>query len=88
LNSQAQVPYDSFLHFNSKLLAPANAAQEGTDFGNIFADQGKNSIRSLFDEAPGGTPPPPPGLQRSASDLRPKPNSVIARPGPSNLVKE
>lgn len=92
-------PYDSFQHFNSKLLAPNSSngaptsiSNESTPpFGSIFGGSGGSvqSIRQLFDAgADKSSPHPhPPGLQRSSSDLRPKSNSfIVARPGQPNLV--
>ncbi|KAJ3346565.1 hypothetical protein HDU91_007009 [Kappamyces sp. JEL0680] len=105
-NLNTQVHYDSFQHFNSKLLAPVGGSntgasstgvdpslrQQGSSFGSMFgagsAPSSVQNIRQLFDDTSSSAiPAGPPGLQRSGSDLRPKANSVIARPGaPSNLV--
>ncbi|KAJ3321398.1 hypothetical protein HDV06_004383 [Boothiomyces sp. JEL0866] len=82
--------YDSFQHFNSKLLAPSSAGTflliletppqvrtSATGFGGFFSSSGSvPNIRQLFDE----TPAAPPGLIRSGSDARPKASSVIGRP--------
>ena len=126
------MPYDSFQHFNSKLLAPVSGGKPGSSgppsagerdsaslrpaggggFGGIFAATNSNSgsvqdIRSLFDDAPASTgnqgAAAPPGLLRSTGgaptagvsgatpsnpgpDLRPKSNSVIARPVTSTTL--
>ncbi|KAJ3313743.1 hypothetical protein HDV04_001547 [Boothiomyces sp. JEL0838] len=75
--------YDSFQHFNSKLLAPSSTEtppqvrNSASGFGGFFSSSGSvPNIRQLFDE----TPAAPPGLIRSGTDARPKASSVIGRP--------
>ncbi|KAJ3274009.1 hypothetical protein HDV01_003679 [Terramyces sp. JEL0728] len=83
LNPMFNQNYDSFQHFNSKLLAPSSTEtppqvrNSATGFGGFFSSSGSvPNIRQLFDE----TPAAPPGLIRSGSDARPKATSVIGRP--------
>ncbi|KAI8929181.1 hypothetical protein BC831DRAFT_445007 [Entophlyctis helioformis] len=79
-----QATYDSFQHFNSKLLATVTTPDPQASimvpsfslFGSKSGPTGSvPNLRQLFDDAPNM----PPGLRRSGSEVKPQP-SAIGRP--------
>ncbi|KAL5039169.1 hypothetical protein RTP6_006368 [Batrachochytrium dendrobatidis] len=77
--------YDTFQHFNRKLIAPSTTAPDSqistvaSNFSLFATKQGSSgsvpNLRQLFDDAPNM----PPGLKRSGSEVKPQP-SAIGRP--------
>ncbi|KAI8896966.1 hypothetical protein BC833DRAFT_595394 [Globomyces pollinis-pini] len=91
LNSHAP-PYDSFQHFNSKLIASVTSENNNESRGNLgmFSNTSNQSsvtnIRHLFDEVSINSVPP--GLHRTASGpdfTQTTPNSIIGRSNQTNM---